>query len=95
VPVEAHCGSLQRANLENSTGFTADLRGFHAILITLFKGARMPKEGLTRLTVDIPRELHRRAKVRAAELGTEIRVLVIEGLEMRLARRPPRKAAAK
>ena len=40
-----------------------------------------------RLTVDIPAELHRRAKIRAAELGSDLRVIVIEGLELRLAQR--------
>lgn len=52
----------------------------------------MAKEGLSRLTAEIPEELHRRVKVRAAELGTEVRVLVIEGLELVLsARSKPKK----
>jgi hypothetical protein len=38
-------------------------------------------EGLSRLTVDIPEGLHRRLKVLAAQLGTEIRVLVAASLE--------------
>lgn len=45
----------------------------------------MAREGLARLTVEIPEELHRRAKVRAAEQGTELRALVIAGLESVLA----------
>jgi len=47
----------------------------------------MTREGMARLTVEIPEELHRRAKVRAAEWGTEIRMLVIDGLERVLSER--------
>ena len=48
----------------------------------------MPKdEDEKRLTVDIPAELHRRAKIRAAELGVDLRVIVIEGLQLRLAQK--------
>ena len=51
----------------------------------------MPKEGQKMLTVEVPIELHRRAKVRAAELGTDLRSLVIEGLERVLAERKPKR----
>lgn len=37
-----------------------------------------------KMTVSIPTELHRRAKIRAAEDSLELRTLVIEGLELRL-----------
>ncbi len=47
----------------------------------------MTKAGLSRLTAEIPEELHRRVKVRAAELRTGVRVLVIEGLELVLSER--------
>jgi predicted HicB family RNase H-like nuclease len=51
----------------------------------------MLKEGNTRLTVEVPIELHRRAKIRAAELGSDLRSLVIDGLEHVLAERKPKK----
>jgi|SRR5215471_14086798 len=60
----------------------------HVILKPLFEGDAMPKdEDEKRLTVDIPAELHRRAKIRAAELGVDLRVIVIEGLQLRLAQK--------
>ena len=46
----------------------------------------MQKPGLSRLTVEIPEELHRRAKVLAAQEGRSIRELVIDALEARLAK---------
>jgi predicted HicB family RNase H-like nuclease len=51
----------------------------------------MPKEGQKMLTVEVPIELHRRAKIRAVELGTDLRSLVIEALERTLAERKPKK----
>lgn len=48
------------------------------------------KEGQTRLTVEIPIELHRRAKVRAVETGSDLRSMVIDGLERILAERKPK-----
>ncbi len=51
----------------------------------------MLKEGQTRMTVEIPIELHRRAKIRAVEVGTDLRSLVIEALERVLAERKPKK----
>jgi predicted HicB family RNase H-like nuclease len=51
----------------------------------------MLKEGQSRLTVEVPIELHRRAKIRAVELGTDLRSLVIEALERALAERKPKK----
>jgi predicted HicB family RNase H-like nuclease len=45
-----------------------------------------------RLTVDIPAELHRQAKIRAAERGVDLRVIVIEALEQAVMRKPPRRA---
>ena len=40
------------------------------------------KKELTRLTVDIPAELHRRAKVYAAETGNDLRVVVEAALRL-------------
>jgi len=44
----------------------------------------MPKEEVTRLTVDIPAELHRRAKVFAAETGMDLRDVVTVALDQAL-----------
>jgi hypothetical protein len=52
---------------------------------------RMPKEAQKMLTVEVPIELHRRAKIRAAELGSDLRSLVIDGLERVLAERKPKR----
>ena len=41
-------------------------------------------EGKVKLTVEIPKELWRRAKVRAAETDRELRSVVIEALEAAL-----------
>jgi hypothetical protein len=45
-----------------------------------------------KLTAEIPRELMRRVKIRAAETDREIRDIVIEALEAALAK-PPKKGA--
>jgi len=42
----------------------------------------MPKRELSRLTVDIPTELHRRAKVFAAEEGKDLRLVVEASLRI-------------
>jgi hypothetical protein len=44
----------------------------------------MLMEGRVRLNVEVPRDLWRRAKVRAAETDRELRELVIEALEQYL-----------
>lgn len=44
-----------------------------------------------KLTVEIPRELWRRAKVRAAETDRDLRSVVIEALEQALGTAKPRK----
>jgi hypothetical protein len=41
-----------------------------------------------KLTVEIPRELWRRAKVRAAETDSDLRSVVIAALELMLGARP-------
>ncbi len=46
----------------------------------------MPKEELKRLTVDIPLELHRRAKVYAAQEGKELRSVVEAALRLWLSK---------
>jgi hypothetical protein len=53
----------------------------------------MPSKKTQRLTVDIPAELHRRAKVYAAREGKELRAVVEAALRLWLSRgerRPPR-----
>ena len=55
------------------------------------KGARMRNDQRIRLTVEIPKELWRRAKVRAAETDRDLRSVVIEALEVALAK--PKKGA--
>lgn len=45
------------------------------------------REERIKLTVEIPRDLWRRAKVRAAETDTDLRSVVIEALERLLAER--------
>ena len=51
----------------------------------------MEREALSRLSIEIPDELHRRVKVRAAEEGRKIRELVVEVLEKALSEKKPRK----
>jgi hypothetical protein len=46
-----------------------------------------------RTTVEIPPELLLRAKRRALDEGTNLRALIVEGLQLRLAEKGPRKAA--
>jgi len=46
----------------------------------------------TRLTVEIPIELHRRAKIRAIELGKDLRTMVMEGLELAIGQKTPARA---
>lgn len=53
----------------------------------------MADEGQTaRLTVEVPKELWRRAKMRAIETGRDLRTVVIEVLEAVLAK-PPKKGS--
>jgi hypothetical protein len=44
-----------------------------------------------RTTLEIPEKLWERAKRQALDERTSLRALILEGLEMRLARMPPRK----
>lgn len=44
----------------------------------------MPADDVVRLNVEVPRELWRRAKVRAAETDRDLRQVVIEALEATL-----------
>lgn len=46
------------------------------------------KPGDMRLTVEVPIELHRRAKIRAIELGKDLRTMVIDGLELAIGQKP-------
>jgi hypothetical protein len=47
----------------------------------------MPKEDVKKTAVDLPHALWLRARRRALEEGKSLRDLLIEGLEMRLARK--------
>ena len=46
----------------------------------------MKEEQLKKTTILLPLELHRRARIRAAELDTDFRVIVIRALEEFLSR---------
>ena len=46
-----------------------------------------------KLTVEIPRDLWRRARVKAAETDTDLRTVVIRALDEHLGPRVPKKAA--
>ena len=54
-----------------------------SVPVTLQKGARMPTmpRDKKRLNVDIPAQLHRRLKMKAAEEGVSLQQLVIHVLE--------------
>lgn len=55
----------------------------------------MEQEVLVKMTVLIPKGLHRRAKVRAAETDVDMRDVVIAALEAFLGERPSKKGRAK
>lgn len=48
----------------------------------------MGDEDLIRLNVEVPKELWRRAKIRAAENDLDLRQIVIEALELYLGGKP-------
>jgi len=59
------------------------------------KGERMEKPAMARLNVEVPKDLHRRAKLRAVETDRDLREIVIEALEAALEPSKPRKAERK
>lgn len=49
------------------------------------KTKKAPAVEKIKTTVELPVELHKRARILGIELGTDLRALIVEGLEMRLA----------
>jgi hypothetical protein len=51
------------------------------MIIDSVRGRVMPDKDLIRLNVEVPRDLWRKAKIRAAETDRDLKDLVIEALE--------------
>ncbi len=50
-----------------------------------------PNNNLSRITIDIPKESHKRLKAMAALLGKSMREIVIESIEKQLQHQPNKK----